>query len=265
MLFVFCGASVLGAVLHATGRRELQRRRQLQGQRRDGNGAGNSGGEKVKLTYFRGRGLAEAVRWMLAAGNVSFEQRALEEHEEFLQLREGGQLLFGQLPLLEIDGLKLVNSIAMVLYVAKRGGLYPEDDKEAALAVAAYGCSKDFVRPLISRPFAIKDGETVAACDENLLRCFEKFAPRFEKMISSNGGRWLVGRKMSFADVAVAEVLQWYIEVKPQILSNFPLLERLHSHVVQLRGVADYLSSSRRWPVPSDAYVNNVRRVLHNK
>ena len=88
-----------------------------------------------QLSYFRGRGLADQVRWMLAATNPSpslppFLFHPVDTNEEFRVLgkgegdKEGGALLlFGQLPLLQIDGLNLVQSQAMVRYLARRGGL----------------------------------------------------------------------------------------------------------------------------------------------
>ena len=43
---------------------------------------------------------------------------------------EEGKLLFNQLPLLEIDGLNLTQSTAIVRYVAEKGDLVPKDPKE---------------------------------------------------------------------------------------------------------------------------------------
>jgi glutathione S-transferase len=63
-----------------------------------------------RLTYFEGWGLAEQARWMLAASDIAFEQIALQEHADFAALRDSGALMFRQLPLVEIDGLKLVQS-----------------------------------------------------------------------------------------------------------------------------------------------------------
>ncbi len=92
-----------------------------------------------QLSYFRGRGLADQVRWMLAATNPSpslppFHFHPVDTNEEFRAMgtgegegeghKEGGALLlFGQLPLLQIDGLNLVQSQAMVRYLARKGGL----------------------------------------------------------------------------------------------------------------------------------------------
>ena len=86
------------------------------------------------LTYFAGWGLAEQGRWCLAAGGIPFVNRALATHEEFVALRDSGELLFGQLPLLEIDGLKLVQSQAICRHVAKISGMAGKNPGEEALA-----------------------------------------------------------------------------------------------------------------------------------
>ncbi len=40
-----------------------------------------------------------------------------------------GKLLFSAVPLLEVDGLQLVETQAIVRYVGRRRGLVPQDDK----------------------------------------------------------------------------------------------------------------------------------------
>jgi glutathione S-transferase len=45
----------------------------------------------------------------------------------------GGKVLFGQVPLLEIDGLNLVQTGAIVRYLARKYNLYGNNDKEATM------------------------------------------------------------------------------------------------------------------------------------
>lgn len=71
------------------------------------------------LYYFGGRGLADQIRWMLAASDVSFTQKEISTREQFVKLA-ARQLPFGQLPLLQIDGLEIVQSQAAVRYLARR-------------------------------------------------------------------------------------------------------------------------------------------------
>lgn len=61
------------------------------------------------LYYFPGRGLADQIRWMMAATEVTFVQKDITERPQFLTMVER-QLPFGQLPLLQIDGIEIVQS-----------------------------------------------------------------------------------------------------------------------------------------------------------
>ena len=60
------------------------------------------------VTYFFGRGLAEHIRFLLAAVGEPFTNRCLSTAEELDELRARGDLAFNQLPLTELDGLKMV-------------------------------------------------------------------------------------------------------------------------------------------------------------
>ncbi len=74
------------------------------------------------IYYFQGRGLADQIRWLLAAAEISFAQKAVTTREKFLKMAES-QLAFGQLPLLQIDDHEIVQSQAAVRYIAKRANL----------------------------------------------------------------------------------------------------------------------------------------------
>lgn len=47
----------------------------------------------------------------------------MENRAQMVDLMSSGKLAFGQVPLLEIDGLNLTQSQAILRYLAKRGGL----------------------------------------------------------------------------------------------------------------------------------------------
>ena len=67
------------------------------------------------LTYFKGRGRAELIRLMLEVTGTPYRERTITK-ALLEELRAKGDLYFEQLPLLEIDGLKLVQSAAIVRY-----------------------------------------------------------------------------------------------------------------------------------------------------
>jgi hypothetical protein len=113
-----------------------------------------------RLTYFNARGRAEVVRIMCAeAGfeyedyrfrpNIENECRAPEVHssrpgvqclcqthgpgnDEFVRFRAAGKSITGQVPLMEIDGLKIVQTSAICRYLAHKLQLAGSTPAEAA-------------------------------------------------------------------------------------------------------------------------------------
>eukprot|EP00128_Syssomonas_multiformis_P009273 Colp12_sorted_trinity150504_noHs@224 len=63
---------------------------------------------QTTLWYFDGRGLAHMIRYMLAATNEPYVERFVKDKQTMDSLREAGLLVWNQIPLLQIDGLNLV-------------------------------------------------------------------------------------------------------------------------------------------------------------
>ena len=87
--------------------------------------------DTARLHYFKDRGRAETTRWILAIGWIGFENVSVDTAEALAALRATGKLPFDQMPLLEIHGLNLSQSSAMIRYLARRGGYYGETDADA--------------------------------------------------------------------------------------------------------------------------------------
>lgn len=104
------------------------------------------------LYYFAGRGLADQIRWMLAAANIEFTQKVISSREKFLRMCER-QLVFGQLPLLQIDGHEIVQSQAAVRYLAKKAGLLGRNTDEELKADMIAEAVRDLIMFIAPAPF----------------------------------------------------------------------------------------------------------------
>ncbi|XP_061478932.1 glutathione S-transferase-like isoform X2 [Rhineura floridana] len=93
---------------------------------------------KPKLYYTQERGRMESIYWLLAAAGVEFEERFVETREDLEKLRNDGFLLFQQVPMVEIDGVKMVQSRAILHYIAEKHNLYGKDLKERALYLLTF-------------------------------------------------------------------------------------------------------------------------------
>lgn len=212
----------------------------------------------IKLHYFKGRGRAETTRWMLAINQIAFENVAIETPQDLAALRAAGKLPFDQMPLLEINGLNLSQSSAMIRYLARLGGLYGDDDNDAVWCDMIVGAVADFAEAPMQAAFQATDEIARAT----LRTRFSKFGPRFEARLADNGAGSCVGAGLSFADVVLAEALSGYLDWCPDILADAPLLDALHQRVISEPGIASYLTSAQRYPMAGDEYVIDVASVL---
>nr|ABO26598.1 putative alpha class glutathione-s-transferase [Haliotis discus discus] len=155
------------------------------------------------LTYFEGRGFGELIRMTLCAARIKFTEHFVQSREEFLQMKADGKLLFGQLPLLEIDGLKLIQRRAILKYLARREGLYGSNPTENAFVDMYFEGTRDFMNAF---DFWVFD-------DVNKIReayrtkHFPRYLPVFEKVLQESSSGYLVGEAMSLADLALLEPL----------------------------------------------------------
>ncbi len=229
-------------------------------------------GEGV-LTYFKGRGRAELTRLMLEVAGLPYQERAITK-ALFEELRERGDLYFKQLPLLELDGLKLVQSAATVRYIARTRDMY------GSSPVEAYRCDMiaDGLADLRERFIMFSDFKQRKEDPEPFnTRVRDKLIPRYmsamEEQLKSNseassveGGAasFLVGKKLSYADVALLEVLELVEELYPGLVAagGYLSVARFHQQMRERDRVRDYLNSERRHPPLNDEYIAHVREIL---
>ncbi|KAM7027209.1 uncharacterized protein RBU47_000456 [Passerculus sandwichensis] len=217
---------------------------------------------KPKLYYFDGRGKMESIRWLLAAAGVEFEEEFLETRDQYEKLLQGGSLLFQQVPMVEIDGMKMVQTRAILNYIAAKYNLYGKDLKERALIDMYVGGTDDLMGFILMFPFLSaedKDKQHALIVQKATGRYF----PVYEKVLKDHGQDFLVGNSFSWADVHLLEAILMVEEKKSDVLSGFPQLQAFKARISSIPAIKKFLEpGSQRKPVPDDKYVETVRRVL---
>ena len=79
---------------------------------------------RLRLLYLDIKGLAEPIRLALSLSGYSFEDARLS-YEDVAALRATGALPFGQVPVLEIDGVPHAQAGALLRWAGGGAGLYP--------------------------------------------------------------------------------------------------------------------------------------------
>ncbi|XP_034292626.1 glutathione S-transferase 3-like [Pantherophis guttatus] len=220
---------------------------------------------KPKLTYFNGRGLMESVRWLLAAAGVEFEEVFLETREQYLKLVKDGYLLFDQVPLVEMDGLKLVQTKAILNYIAGKYNLLGKDLKERAQIDMYVEGTTDLMGLVLYYPFSSPEQK-----EKQLAAFIEKaetrYLPVYEKALKHHNQEFLVGNHLSWADIQLLEAILMLEERKADILAPFPQLQAFKARTSSFPTIKKFLEpGSQRKPIADDAYVAVVLKVLQLK
>ncbi|XP_063006776.1 glutathione S-transferase-like [Melospiza melodia melodia] len=218
---------------------------------------------KPRLHYFNGRGRMEPIRWLLAAAGVEFEESYLEKKEDLTKLRKDGSLLFQQVPMVEIDGMKLVQTRAIANYISTKYNLYGKDVKERALIDMYVEGMFDLNELLMSYGYLPPEQR-----QEHFANMMDKtenrYFPAFEKVLKDHGKDFLVGNQLSRADVQLLEVILMAEEYKPDILAKFPLLQSFKARISNIPKIKKFLQpGSQRKPLITDEELPNVMKIFH--
>ncbi|XP_042313394.1 glutathione S-transferase-like [Sceloporus undulatus] len=237
--------------------------------------------EKPKLTYLNGRGRMECIRWLLASAGVECEESFVESREQYEKLINDGCLLFGQLPLVEIDGMKLVQTRAILNYIAGKYNLHGKNLKERAQIDMFVEGTMDLFGLILMYPFCPpeqKEKQAASIAEKATTRFF----PVYEKALKQHGQEFLVGNCLSLADIQLLEAILATEEIKADILAKFPQLQVLYcdndvgstyplvygkatfkARISNIPNIKKFLQpGSLRKPPADDTYVATVKKVF---
>ncbi|XP_041865453.1 glutathione S-transferase A4-like [Melanotaenia boesemani] len=214
--------------------------------------------ERAILYYFNGRGKMESIRWLLTVAGVEFDEMYLTTREDFEKLVNNGSLMFQQLPLVEIDGMKLVQSKAILKYIAEKYNLHGKDIKERVMVNMYAEGLMDLMEMIAIVPFV---PDPKPKLDNIQSKAKERYLPVFEKALT--GPVYLVGGKQTYADVLLLECTLMLEEKFPEILKDFPSVKAFQGRMAQNDAIRRFLlPGSKRKPQPDETYVKTVLEVL---
>ncbi|XP_034040859.1 glutathione S-transferase alpha I-like isoform X2 [Thalassophryne amazonica] len=217
--------------------------------------------EKIVLHYFNTRGKMESIRWLLAAADVDFDEVFLTTREQYEKLLSDGDLMFQQVPMVEIDGMKLIQTKAIYNYIAEKYKLHGTDPKERVMINMYLEGLMDLMEmitrlPLIANPKAQLD--TIES------KAKERYLPVFEKALCEKVH--LVGGRLTCADVLLCECTLMLEEKFPGILADFHNIKAFQGRMTQLPAIKKFLSpGSKRKPQVDEEMLKTVEKVFKIK
>ena len=155
---------------------------------------------QLKLSYFDmhgGRG--EPVRLALAIGGVAFEDHRFA-FPEFAEVRKTAP--FGQVPVLEVDGVAVTQSDAMLRYAGKLAGLYPADAYQALLCdEVSFVVEEAGIK--IGPTFRMTGEEQKAARLALVNGSMPVYLAWLQKQLIAQGGEYFADKRLTVADLKV--------------------------------------------------------------
>ncbi|CAL8122957.1 unnamed protein product [Orchesella dallaii] len=189
----------------------------------------------AKLYYFDARGVAEPVRLILTYGGVEFEdiRAPLVSLPPVVPPGLKQKCTWGTFPLIEFEGKKLAQSLAMTRYFAKRFNLVPQDDFEAALCDEYVDATRDLYTAWVPALREEDANKREKILEETYESTKKRFMDVFESILElSPTGKHLVGDSLTWTDIYVAVVFNnLELVTKTDLLRAHPLLKSFSEQV----------------------------------
>jgi len=165
---------------------------------------------KYKLVYFDGMGRGEIIRLLFHASGQQFEDSRVIR-EQWAKVKP--TLPFKLIPVLEVDGVSLPESHAIERFLAGRFGLNGSTDLESAQIDVIVEWMEN-LKTAYRKVRDLKVDEEKAAFRKTFFQNeFEPAVNNLESWLSTlghNKGPWVVGTKLSLADITLYQNLKFY-------------------------------------------------------
>jgi len=202
----------------------------------------NKSGTTYRLSYFNGRGLGEVSRLLFAAAGVAFTDNRVEQ-KDWPTYKP--QTPYGQMPVLEVNGKAYGQSGAIQRYLAREFGLFGSSELEGLQIDGIVEAIND-ARKVFGEARQEKDEEAKKAKFAAYFKdVWPAWGAKLTSILAANGeGKgYLVGSKLSLADIVIFNGLTFLQETDKDFLNSFPLLQGLLTRVAAIPKIATYLSA----------------------
>ena len=192
---------------------------------------------KVKLTYFNLHAKGEPARLLLAYGGIKYEDYrvSFEDQREWKAMKPTTP--YGSLPLLEWDGVRIAQSMAIARFLAKEVGLAGRNNLEAAQVDEIVDAVNDIFQAGLNAIFSGDDAQMKKYEKETL----PAGLANIEKILESRGGQYMVGNALSWADLRLFDFCQSLPQ--PNCLVKFPRIRNLTERVGQIPNIKTWVES----------------------
>merc|ERR1711860_123689 len=207
------------------------------------------------LKYFNARGRAEVTRMLFAQAGVAYEDIRYElpfgNPEEWQKVKP--TIRFEKLPVLEIDGEPMTQSLAIAYYLAREFGLAGSNALEEGRSYEAFFSAQD----LMEAAWKTKMEKDEARQEEMKKNYMEKEMPRLLTALETLLGDrdYFVSSGVTIGDFNVFLVTDGLVRLSKEheklvgVLEKFPKLSAHRARVAALPNIAAWLAKRPETPM----------------
>jgi len=160
--------------------------------------------DDITVYYFQGNMRAFPIRCMLDCTKVKYTNKALSFEEWGKLEKPASTFEYGAMPVVVINGKAYSQSIAIYNYLGKRLG-YMGSNIEEEYEIMNIMASWEDIMPKIGLPFFLTDEEAKKKALKELTEEYLPWIlPVYERKFTTKTGKYMVGDKVSLADMFVA-------------------------------------------------------------
>lgn len=159
---------------------------------------------KPKLHYFPYSGRAEVLRMAMQYFELDYDEEVVSS-QAWVSLKRSGNYEFAHLPMLEIQGKRLVQTSAILRYLCQTNHAYSTSTDQIAQIEAIVELHSDIQAQTL--PLMLQDKLTEAKAWYEV-HMPEQYFPMIERLLEANGagqGKYFVGSTVTMADFVMFE------------------------------------------------------------
>jgi glutathione S-transferase len=211
---------------------------------------------KYTLNYFPAPGRAAAIRLAFRVAGVEFDDVTFDYFQDWPTIKsDATRFPLGVCPTLQFDGKTLTQSLAILRYVASEFGLYGSNNVQKYQVDMildtlndAFGAAEP---PLLGFPpcdIPEKRQEVAAEVVAKMKLSFSYLHSEFKK--NAEGKGFLVGDKLTVADLQMYCALGNYSILKASFLDEYPLFKAFHERIGSMPQVKDHFAKKNYPAMP---------------
>ncbi len=176
-------------------------------------------------------------------------------------------------PFLKAGQLVIGQTANILLYLGARHGLAPKSEPgrlalhQLQLTVADFVLEIHDTHHPLGPSLYYEDQRAPAKkrTDDFWKARVPKYLGYFERLLASNGGRWLTGRSISYVDLSLFQIIEGLRYAFPKRMQDFerkiPGLIKLHDRVAARPNINAYLASERRIAFNEDGIFRHYKAL----